>query len=168
MGTKYFPANETIGFEVKSAKDIFAAKELGLFICDEKEYYFDDVVIDADDIDRDPTEDEKTERAIEHLKKGGKVYASFYCDNYMLVDKRATTLQTDFFIGQEVFFMENNKICKGVIFSINFKYEKAEKVYGRVEHLTLKMMYPYSVKEYEEKEVFATKEELVKHLMGED
>lgn len=168
METKYFPMNETIGFEVKSAKDIFAAKELGLFICNEEEYYFDDVVTDDGDMDREPTEDEKTERAIEYLKTGGKVFATFYSGNYMLVDKRNTTLQTDFFIGQEVFFMQNNKICKGVIFSVNFRIEKNGKVTGgRDKFLTFNLMYPHNGKEYGENEVFTSKEKLIEHLIEE-
>lgn len=135
MNAKYFSGSETIGFEVKSAKDIFAAKELGLFLCDEEDYYFDDVVVETDedgnDIDRDATEDEKTERAIEHLKNGGKVFATFYADNYMLVDKRATTMQSDFFVGQRVFFLLENKIAEGTIKQINLTAGEDEKDHFR-------------------------------------
>lgn len=216
METKYFSESETIGFEVKSAKDIFAAKELGMIICNEDDYDFDDMVTytneDGEEWEREPTEDEITNRAIEHLNNGGKVYATIYPSNYKLVDKRATTLQTDFFIDQKVFFLLENKITEGTIKNIyltdgtdepSHTRDVCERIYDRIrgyvapnsnavpwhmldndaQHVITtcvkglvasnSAVISYVTKMYKTNlvislplnEVFATKEELVKHLM---
>lgn len=135
METKYFPMSETIGFEVKTAKDIFAAKELGMIIRNEDDYDFDDMVTntneDGEEEEREPTEDEMTNRAIELLNNGGKVYATIYPSNYKLIDKRATTLQTNFYVGQQVYIMHENKIrelyVQRVILTTSYAYDKTNK-----------------------------------------
>ena len=131
------------------------------------EYMVEFINKDDDNEDlRNPTDAEVANRAVESMNNGKKIYATIYPSNYMLVDKRTTTLQTDFFVGQEVFFMEKNKICKGEIFGINFTYEKDSGISpAKRKKLTLRLMYPYANKAYGESEVFASKEELVKHLM---
>lgn len=67
METKIFE-NGQIGFEVKDIKDILTAKSLGFTLCTENGYYFDDDVTEQDedgiDVDREPTEEEKTNRAM--------------------------------------------------------------------------------------------------------
>lgn len=212
MERKYFPMSDTIGFEVKSAEDILAAKKLELFVCDEKEYYFDEETKGEDETYRDATEDEKTERAIEHLKNGGKVYVIFEPSFYKIVDRQATTLQTDFFIDQKVFFLLENKITEGTIKNIyltdgtdepSHTRDVCERIYDRIrgyvapnsnavpwhmldndaQHVITtcvkglvasnSAVISYVTKMYKTNlvislplnEVFATKEELVKHLM---
>lgn len=48
MATKNL-CNGEIGFEVKDIKDILAAKSLGMGICDENSYYFDEYIIEEDE-----------------------------------------------------------------------------------------------------------------------
>lgn len=217
METKHFTMSETIGFEVKSAKDIFAAKELGMIIRDEEDYDFDGMIEytneDGEEEEREPTEDEMTNRAIEHINNGGKVYATIYPGNYKLVDKRATTLQTDFFAGQQVYIMHENKIrelyVQQVILVSGYAYDKTtrpddrgisvtakdalkkrnevgvvERYVNKAQNLLLlakKETWNYQSSAgvlegfayhtfgiYPTDEVFTSKEELVKHLIGED
>lgn len=49
MKTIYFENSNVIGFEVTTANDVIKAQELGLFICNKDEYYFDEYVTELDE-----------------------------------------------------------------------------------------------------------------------
>lgn len=123
METKNFE-NGQIGFEVKDIKDILAAKSLGFCLCNANGYYFDDDVTEQDedgiDVDREPTEEEKTNRAIEELKDGCAVYAvvCWLPNHYKLVRDTATILQSEFYVTQDVYIIHDNKIVRAKVMKV--------------------------------------------------
>lgn len=105
--------NGMIAIGLDNINELLAAKQLGMFLCDGNGYYFDDDVKNEDGVDREPTEEEKTNRAIDELRDGCRVFATMHAPNgYELVEKKSTTLQSNFFVGQQVYIMHENKICE--------------------------------------------------------
>lgn len=124
MATKYFHSSEEIGFEVKDIKDILAAKSLGMGICNENAYYFDEYIIeedeDGEEVEREPTEDEKINRIIEGMKDGAKIYATCRVPRgFRLVNDTSTIMQSDLYVGQHAFTMVDNKITEVKIIYIS-------------------------------------------------
>ena len=121
MKTIYFENSNVIGFEVTTANDVIKAQELGLFICNKDEYYFDEYVTELDEdgieTEREATKDERMERIIKALREGQQLYASFNFDDSGMkaVRNSATILASDFRIGQTVYTMLNDKIVSGTI-----------------------------------------------------
>lgn len=173
METKNFE-NGQIGFEVKDIKDILAAKSLGFHLCTGNGYYFDDDVTeqneDGIEVDREPTEEEKTNRAIEELKDGCSVYAACWLPNhYELVRDTATILQSDFYVGQEVYFMQDNKIQKANITTIQICRTYRDKSGSVTDSVRYKVQYDmnnynHPVVTLDDGEIFATKDEIIEHL----
>ncbi len=91
-------------------------------ICNEVEYYFDEYVTETDtdgnETDREPTENEKLERILESFKNGQALYATFRLDCGEVVPCKNTTMQSDFFVNQDVYVMYKDKILKTKIASI--------------------------------------------------
>lgn len=111
--------NGTIAIGLDNINDLLAAKQLGMFLCDRNGYYFDDDIEGDDGVDREPTEEEKTNRAIDELRDGCMVFATMYApDGYKLVEQKSTTLQCNFYHGQHVYMMYNNKIVSVKILRI--------------------------------------------------
>ena len=121
MKSIYFKNSNVVGFEVATANDVIKAQELGLFICNKDEYYFDEYVTELDEdgieTEREATKDERMERIIKALKEGQQLYASFNFDDSGMkaVRNSATILASDFRIGQTVYTMLNDKIASGTI-----------------------------------------------------
>lgn len=204
-------SNNVIGVEVKNVQDIGKAQAAGLIITDESglkyEYQVEVEERDEDgEIDvsyRDPTEQEIFERITNALADGEKVYATMTISNdFMVCDKAATTLQSGFRVGQQVYYMKNNEIVSKHIFRIllsetaptpekGYRNEEGIKLSDKDNNIELKgkdgNLYVLATESYyhlsptnlkfrgyygeivkRESEIFATKEELVKHLLGED
>lgn len=215
MKTKYF--NGSIGFEVTDTADAAMSQKLGLALCDSQGYFFDFEVDDEDEdgnaIERDPTEEEKLNRAIEELKEGRSVYATMLPPTgYLVAPDKATMLTCDFRVGQKIYTMHDNKItemqvkyiaiadgCRDESAIDDSLQEIADNLYYQI-GFSFKSSLPTSVPYDKEKyikscvkkfalgsyaivsyrynghtlyrhvplgEIFASKEELVKHLMGE-
>lgn len=136
MKTIYFENSNIIGFEVATANDVIKAQELGLYICNKDEDYFDYYVTEQDEdgneTEREATKDERTERMIKALREGQQLYATFNFDGSGMkaVKDSATILASDFYIGQTVYTMRNNKIVNGTILYMSLsKSEKKDKFY---------------------------------------
>lgn len=136
MKTIYFENSNIIGFEVATANDVIKAQELGLYICNKDEDYFDDYVTEQDEdgneTEREATKDERTERMFKALREGQQLYATFDFDNSGMkaVKNSATILASDFRIGQTVYTMRNNKIASGTILYMSMSIgEKKDKFY---------------------------------------
>lgn len=136
MKTIYFENSNVIGFEVATANDVIKAQELGLYICNKDEDYFDYYVTEQDEdgneTEREATKDERTERMIKALREGQQLYATFDFDDSGMkaVKNSATILASDFRIGQTVYTMRNNKIVNGTILYMSLsKSEKKDKFY---------------------------------------
>lgn len=123
MNTKNF-FDGYVGIKINSISEILRYNALkGIFsIWSEHEDTFEDYVEVTDDdgnvTKREPTENEKLERILEAFKNGSTLYATFWLDCGKVVPKANTTLQSNFRVGQEVFFMDENKICSKIIFRI--------------------------------------------------
>lgn len=177
MKTRTFSDNY-VGIKLESVSEImkYSALRNTFSICNDIEYYFDDYVgYENEDgsYEREPTDDEKLERIIGAFNAGESLYATFWLDCGDVVPTKATTLQSDFFVNQEVFFMQDNKICKGHIQDINLS-----QIYSAANGVPTKIVASYKVctarnwsgAEYvnlEDDNIFATKEDLVKSLMEE-
>lgn len=136
MKTIYFENSNVIGFEVATANDVIKAQELALYICNKDEDYFDYYVTEQDEdgneTEREATKDERTERMIKALREGQQLYATFNFDGSGMkaVKDSATILASDFYIGQTVYTMRDNKIVNGTILYMSLsKSEKKDKFY---------------------------------------
>ena len=84
---------------------------------------------------------------------------------YQIVRRRATTLQSDFSVGQPVYIMHCNKICATKIHAIILKAEAKE--HTEIYTSAYKLHYPYSDRIYSSSEIFSTRGELVDMLLRE-
>lgn len=132
MKTIYFENSNVIGFEVATANDVIKAQELGLYICNKYEDYFDYYVTEQDEdgneTEREATKDERTERMIKALREGQQLYATFNFDGSGMkaVKDSATILASDFYIGQTVYTMRDNKIASGTILYMSLSISENE------------------------------------------
>lgn len=136
MKSIYFKNSNVVGFEVAKANDVIKAQELGLFICNKDEYYFDEYVTELDEdgieTERQATKDERTERMFKAIREGQQLYATFNFDDSGMkaVRNSATILASDFRIGQTVYTMLNNKIVSGTILYMSMSIgEQKDKFY---------------------------------------
>lgn len=128
METKAFD-NGYVGFRVNTIKEVVNAQAAGLHICNEDGYYFDNYIIVTDsetgeEEEREPTEEEKFQSIQEAMKNDVVLYATFNLDCGKVVDDKATTLQSDFYIGEPVYYMSNNRVALGEIAQIDMAYGK--------------------------------------------
>lgn len=114
MNTKNF-FDGYVGIKINSISEILRYNALkGIFsIWSEHEDTFEDYVEVTDYYgnvtEREPTEDEKLKRILEAFKNGSTLYATFWLDCGKVVPKANTTLQSNFRVGQEVFFMDKKQ-----------------------------------------------------------
>ena len=117
MNTKAFD-NGYVGIKLNSVSDImkYNALNTNFSICNEYEDYFDEYVKEDDGTgnftEREPTENEKLERILQAFKDGQTLYATFLLDCGEVFPTASTTMQTDFYVGQEVFTMNHNSVIK--------------------------------------------------------
>lgn len=211
MKTEYFESIQEVGFELASVSDALHAIDLGMSIIDENENYIDG----EDESEKPVTTDELIESVQTAFKTGYKVFAVIpRPSGTKVVPAKATTLQSSFYVGQEVYTMEGNKIRKATIELLSlsnkgtldkdyikdaYLKETAKNLYYTIGFMFNNSMPSYpdfdklkAIKEVVEKElsnnyvviklsdekydsarkrtfeeIFATKEELVKHLMEE-
>lgn len=198
METKAFE-NGYVGYRVNTIKEVINAQTAGLKICNESGYYFNNYIETVnpetgENEERAPTDDEILQSIQEAMENEYPVYATFYLDCGDVVSHKLTTLQSNFHVGQEVFYMKGNKIQSKYIFRILLietahynSYGENIKVVG--EHNSIQIsrkecnVYVLAEKKFynsisntncikydflevvEETDIFATKEELVKHLL---
>ena len=155
-------SSSMVGVEVMNIQDVVKAQAAGLELVDKDGWGYD-YTTDDDETgeERDPTEQEIFERITKDLSEGKEVYACMELSSDWEVQERAkTNLKTNFYVGQQVFLMRDNKIDKDKIIRIYLVKDKDEEVcklvlMGDQGHYT------------KGKFVFATKEELVESLMNE-
>lgn len=117
MKTTYFEDYNLLGMELKNMQDVLNAHNLGLHIkADGGEEYLDSRYDEELGDWRDATTEELIEEAQVAFRAVGKLYGVFDLPaDYRLAPAKATTLQTDFKVGQEVYLLVNNKITKAAI-----------------------------------------------------
>lgn len=119
METKVISRN-VLGIKLDEVLDIIKFSALGgdFGICDEDGNTFTGYMVDIDEdgeTEREPTEKEILDRAIRGFDEGRTLYATVYIGCANLVPKAATTLQSEFYVGQDVYTMLDNRIARGEI-----------------------------------------------------
>ena len=154
-----------VGVEVENIQDVVKAQEIGFYLSDEQGYGYDSTIMREDEegneVECEPTEQEIFNRVSTALADGEKVYACMTLSPDWDVQRHANTnLKTNFYVGQTVYLMRDNKIDEDKIIRIYLVKDKDEEecklvLMGDQGHYT------------KGKFVFATKEELVESLMKE-
>lgn len=107
-----------VGVRVENIQDVVQAQAAGLLITNENGYGYDNHIIEdeKDGVEREPTEQEVFERIAKDINEGNKVYACMILSHDLCVMKDTNTIiQSDFYVGQKVYTMHENKIMKGEI-----------------------------------------------------
>lgn len=153
-------SDNLVGIEVHTIQDVVKAQAAGLVFVNKDgigyEYWIED---DESGEEREPTEQEIFNRIAKDLTEDSEVYACMYIANDWCVQKKAnTTMSTNFYVGQKVYLMRNNKIVEDEIIYINLVKGGGMEVCkfvldGDQGHYTKANL------------VFATKQELVENLM---
>lgn len=117
MNTTYLKKCNLLGFELESIQEVLNANNLGFHIvADGGEEYLDTRYDEGEDDWRDATTDELIEEAQAAFRAVGKLYAIIDIPtDYTIAPVRKTTLQTDFYVGQTVYVMHDNKVTKTTI-----------------------------------------------------
>lgn len=153
-----------VGVEVENIQDVVKAQEIGFYLSDEQGNGYDYTIMREDEegneVECEPTEQEIFERVSTALADGEKVYACMTLSPDWDVQRHANThLKTNFYVGQQVFTMRDNKIAEMKISRITIEKNEDKEV--------CKLLLNYDNAYTKGVDVFATKEELVESLMKE-
>lgn len=151
-----------VGVEINTIQDVVKAQAAGLKLVDKEGWEYSIYTIDDEETgeEREPTEQEIFEHITEDLSKGKEVYACMELSSDWEVQERAKThLKTNFYVGQQVFLMRDNKIAEKTISRIIIEKNEDKEV--------CKLLLAYDNAYTKGTDVFATKEELVESLMKE-
>lgn len=156
MNVRYFESEDFMGFEVKTAQDVTSCIQLGTDFINQDGDVINADFEDEDGEEREMTDTELTEDILKRIREGETVYAGTYMPMGIKVFENCPTVVTsNFKVGQKVFYMYDNKIYRSSIDNIYF--DSCRECY--------KVTYKISGNTYKENEIFATKEELIQHLM---
>mgnify|MGYP000338202713 FL=1 len=153
-----------VGVEINTIQDVVKAQAAGLKLVDKEGWEYSIYTIDDEETGevREPTEQEIFEHITKDLSEGKEVYACMELSSDWEVQERAKTcLKTNFYVGQQVFTMRDNKIAEKTISRIVL--EKREDKDKECCKILLKHDNGYTYGT----DVFSTKEELVESLMKE-
>lgn len=159
--TKAVKINENmVGVEVLNIQDVVKAQAAGLELIDKEGWGYDYTTDDEETGEEvEPTEQEIFERITKDLAEGKEVYACMILsDDFDVQEHAKTNLKTNFYVGQQVFLMRDNKIAEDEIIRINL-------VKGRDEEYCKLVLMGDQAHYTKGGYVFATKEELVEYLM---
>lgn len=151
-----------VGVEINTIQDVVKAQAAGLKFVDKEGWGYDVYTIDDEETgeEREPTEQEIFERITKDLSEGKEVYACMELSSDWEVQERAKThLTTNFYVGQQVFTMRDNKIVEETIKRIIIEKNEDKEV--------CKLLLGCDGAYTKGTDVFATKEELVESLMKE-
>lgn len=149
-----------VGVEVNTTQDVVKAQAAGLELVDKDGWGYDYTTDDEETGEEvEPTEKEIFDRITKDIADGKEVYACMTLANDWCVQENAkTTMSTNFYVGQKVYLMRDNKIVEDEIIYINLVKGGGMEVCkfvldGDQGHYTKANL------------VFATKQELVENLM---
>lgn len=151
-----------VGVEINTIQDVVKAQAAGLKFVDKEGWGYDVYTIEDEETgeEREPTEQEIFEHITKDLSEGKEVYACMELSYDWEVQERAkTNLKTNFYVGQQVFTMSNNKIVEETIKRIIIEKNEDKEV--------CKLLLGYDSTYTKGVDVFATKEELVESLLKE-
>lgn len=155
-------SDNLVGFEVYTIQDVVKAQAAGLSLLNKNGLGYEyEVINEESGEEREPTEQEVFERITKDLAEGDEVYACMrIADDWSVQEKAATTMCTNFYVGQKVYLMRHNKIVEDEIIYIDLVkgggMEVCKLVLGGNQGHYIKANL-----------VFATKQELVESLMKE-
>lgn len=151
-----------VGVEINTIQDVVKAQAAGLELVDKDGWGYDYTTDDEETGDEvDPTEKEIFDRISKDIADGKEVYACMTLANDWCVQENAkTTMRTNFYVGQEVYLMRNNKIVTDEIIYIDLVKSKN----GEECKLVLGGDQGHYTKA---KFVFPSKEKLIESLMAE-
>lgn len=153
-----------VGVEVENIQDVVKAQEIGFYLSDEQGNGYDYTIMREDEegneVECEPTEQEIFERVSTALADGEKVYACMTLSPDWDVQRHAKThLKTNFYVGQQVFLLRDNKIAEKTITRVILEKEKGKEC--------CKLLLEYDNAYTKGVDVFTTKEELVESLLKE-
>ena len=153
-----------VGVEVENIQDVVKAQEIGFYLSDEQGNGYDYTIMREDEegneVECEPTEQEIFERVSTALADGEKVYACMTLSPDWDVQRHANThLRTNFYVGQQVFLLRDNKIAEKTITRVIIEKNEDKEV--------CKVLLRHDSTYTKGTDVFATKEELVESLMKE-
>lgn len=155
-------SDNLVGVEINTIQDVVKAQAAGLGLVDKDGWGYDYTLEDDESgEERDPTEKEIFDRITKDLAEGKEVYACMgIANDWSVQEKAATTMRTNFYVGQKVYLMRDNKIVEDDIVYISLlkskNGEECKLVLGHDQGHYTKSRF-----------VFATKQELVESLMKE-
>lgn len=152
-----------VGVEINSIQDVVKAQAAGLKLADKEGWEYSIYTIEDEETGevREPTEQEIFEHITKDLSEGKEVYACMELSSDWEVQERAKThLTTNFYVGQQVYLLRNNRIAEKTITRIRLEKNDEGKEICKL-LLGCDDAYTKGV------DVFATKEELVESLMKE-
>lgn len=151
-----------VGVEINTIQDVVKAQAAGLKLVDKEGWEYSIYTIDDEETgeEREPTEQEIFEHITKDLSEGKEVYACMELSSDWEVQERAKTcLKTNFYVGQQVFIMRDNKIAEKTITRVILEDSKDKEC--------CKLLLQHDNAYTNGVDVFATKEELVESLMKE-
>ena len=151
-----------VGVEVKCIQDVVKAQAAGLIITDESgcRYNYWDVDEETGE-EREPTEQEIFDRIAKALADGETVHACMeIMDGLYIAKEYNTVMHTDFYVGQKVYLLRDNKIVEDEIIYISLVRSK----HGDERKFVLGGDQGHYMKS---NQVFVTKQDLVNSLMAE-
>ena len=153
-------SDNLVGIEVHTIQDVVKAQAAGLNLLNKDGLGYEYCAEDEETGEfREPTEKEIFDRITKDIADGKEVYACMTLANDWCVQENAkTTMSTNFYVGQKVYLMRDNKIVEDEIIYINLVKGGGMEVCkfvldGDQGHYTKANL------------VFATKQELVENLM---
>lgn len=151
-----------VGVEINTIQDVVKAQAAGLKLVDKEGWEYSIYTIDDEETgeEREPTEQEIFEHITKDLSEGKEVYACMELSSDWEVQERAKThLTTNFYVGQQVFLLRDNKIAEKTITRVIL--EKNE------DRECCKVLLKHDSTYTKGVDLFATKEELVESLLKE-
>lgn len=155
-------SDNLVGVEINTIQDVVKAQAAGLNLLNKDGLgYKYEVINEESGEERKPTEQEVFDRIAKDLAEDKEVYACMILANDWRVQENAkTTMSTNFYVGQKVYLMRDNKIVEDEIIYINMV------IGGGME--VCKLVLDGNQGHYIKANlVFATKQELVESLMKE-
>lgn len=155
-------SNNFVGVEINTIQDVVKAQAAGLKLVDKEGWEYSIYTIDDEETgeEREPTEQEIFEHITKDLSEGKEVYACMELSSDWEVQERAKTcIKTNFYVGQQVFIMRDNKIAEKTITRVILEDSKDKEC--------CKLLLQHDNAYTNGVDVFATKEELVESLMKE-
>lgn len=151
-----------VGVEINTIQDVVKAQAAGLKLVDKEGWEYSIYTIDDEETgeEREPTEQEIFEHITKDLSEGKEVYACMELSSDWDVQRHANThLKTNFYVGQQVFLLRDNKIAEMKIHRIILEKNEDKEV--------CKLLLGCDSSYTKGTDVFETKEKLVESLLKE-